>query len=664
MMTDIGTGNFVNSDLARERPNRVLITRGKVNLQFNNTDISEVVRTIFGELLNQTYIISPDVKGTVTFSTAKPIARSQLKYVLETFLSWNSAALILREGIYHVVPLDSAVPGHLSPSVGELPVEPGYEVQIVPLKYIAASEMTKLLEPFLTKNALLYADDNRQFLVLAGTLDQLRNYLRTVEIFDVNWLTGMSVGIFPLEVTEPEVIIDELTLLFGAEEDGGALANQIRFMPMARLNAIVAMTSQPEYLKKIKQWTDRLDRQAGQSKEQRLFVYPVNNFDAKILSEILGSLFGAGDQVDVSRGRTEPRRASQSKVAPGLTPVEVSKDGVSTVPTMAGSFLNSPSGVSVGAIDGEPISFTAIEQNNALLIKATASQYRGILDAIRQLDIMPLQVLIEATILEVTLSDGLSYGVEWFLNNAADEFLESEDARGNGFMRAGREGLSYLVGRRNVGVAVSALRQSGKTKLLSSPSLWALNNQAASITVGTQIPVNVTSIDPGGDTDVITSNVQFRDTGVILEVTPRIHPGGLVFLDVALNISNPVGPADSNGNVSIAQRALQTNIAVQGGQAVLLGGLISESGIDSESGVPILSGMPILGELFNSKNRDSTRTEIIAIITPTVVSNDSKSNAIFEEYQRRFQYVSPPDQMKTQPESEVEIAPAKQEDRG
>jgi general secretion pathway protein D len=632
--TYVGTGSFINRKVALQRPGRPVAVEGKVALEFSDTNISEVVRTILGELLEETYIISPEVQGVVTFSTAKPIPETQLRYVLETLLSWNSASLVLREGIYHIVPTEKAIAGQLSPSIGPLPNEPGYDVQIVPLKYIAASEMLVLLKPFLTEKAVLHADNERSFLMLAGTVDQLRNYMRTIEIFDVDWFEGMSVGIFRLEVAEPSQVIQELGTLLG---ENSGIKKQVRFMPMNRLNSVVAITQKPDLLKKIKKWTERLDQQldlAGNSAEQRLYVYHVKNVDAKKLSETLKGIFSSSEM-----NARETKRTSSSALSPGLVPVEIDRNGsVEGVNSLSPDSENNQ-GLSVQSFSDSDVSISFVEQNNALLIKSSPIEYRSILNAIKQLDVTPLQVLIETVILEVTLTDGLSYGVEWYLKNAASEFLTTNSSSGgDGFLRLGSEGVNYLLGKDNIGVAISALKSGGKTKILSSPSLWALNNQRASINVGTQIPIVSTSIDTSGNGEEI-SQVQYLDTGVILTVTPRIHPGGLVFLDVSQNISNPTGSADSRGNVSIAQRELKTKVAVNSGETVLLGGLISDVGIDGQSGVPLLSKIPVLGNIFGRTSKDLTRTEIVAFITPTVIYNEEKTNQIMEEYQQRFQYI-------------------------
>ncbi|MGK0410346.1 MAG: general secretion pathway protein D [Shewanella psychromarinicola] len=630
-----GDGKLFNQQLAAKRDKNVNTGEGDISLQFNQTDISEVVRTIFGELLNETYIISPNVQGKITFSTAKPINKDQLIYTLETLLNWNALALIFREGIYHIIPIQEAIMGNITPSTGALPQTPSYEVQIIPLQYITASQLVELLRPFLKPNALIHTDDARRMIMLAGSPDQLRNYLNTIKIFDVNWLKGMSVGIFSLEVTDPNTMIQEINQLLNI--DNSPMRQQIRLMPMERINSIVAVTAQPEYLQTIQQWVERLDQQVSKIKGQNLYVYNVENVDADKLTGTLNSIFDDQSGTASTQNNTNRRLPPASNVTPGMDMVRITRDGTQAI--------NSPSGndneVSLAVISQGDISFTAIAENNSLLIKASPTQYRTILNAIKQLDVMPLQVLIEANILEVTLSDGLSYGVEWFLNNATEGFTSSNNAEGNGFLSLGTAGLSYRIANDRIGAAISALKTSGKTKVLSSPTLWALNNEAASITVGTQIPVNTTSINTSGSGDTITSEVQFRDTGVILNVTPRINPGGLVFLDVSQNISTPTGGADSNGNVSISQREISTKVAVDSGQTVLLGGLISETQVKSRQGVPLLSDIPILGHLFSSNSTDTIKTEIIVSIKPTVINSKGEFDALTEEYRRRFKHINP-----------------------
>ncbi|MFZ1724938.1 MAG: type II secretion system protein GspD, partial [Dokdonella sp.] len=331
------------------------------------------------------------------------------------------------------------------------------------------------------------------------------------------------------------------------------------------------------------------------------------------------------------------------------------------------------SGAATGAVAGNgdsDIRITAVEESNQLLIMATPAEWDSMQAAIRKLDIAPLQVHIETKILEVTLSGDLKFGVKWWFAGLKGEgydgasYTNPNDPNGypipNRLDRqrsllgaatspaaAGNFFYSYLNSKFQV--ALSALQSSGQAKILSAPSLMVMNNQEAEINVGTRIPVLTQSIigigtlqtnNAGTTTNQGIGQTTYLDTGVILQVKPRVNPGGLVYMDVSQEVSKP-GVVSANGNREINKRTLDTSIAVQSGQTILLGGLISEDDQDSDDGVPGLSRVPVLGKLFGSTSRSHQRTELIVLITPEVVSNSDEAREITEEYKRQFQNLNP-----------------------
>ena len=631
-----GSGRFIDEQAAQRLLAEQSTGGGGVSLNFEQAELSDVVQTILGNLLQKNYVIGPGVNGKVTFSTAKPIAKDQLLPVLEMLLSWHKAALLSSNDQYHVLSLGQAIPGNLTPSVGPIDLQGGYEVRAVPLEYIAPSEMKKLLQPFAPAQAIVSADDQRNLLILAGTAQQLQRYLQTVAIFDVDWLAGMSVGLFPLKIVDAGTVLQELQTLFGSGSQS-PMAGLLRFMTIERLNAIVVITPQADYLRTVQGWIERLDRGGQQATDTRLYVYNVRNVKAVDLAQTLTQLYQRA-QGRVAGKRPPLTQKNVGQVAPGLEPVEITSINAVDKQPPKPIPVSAPRGLTM--VDGENIAISAEVENNTLLIRANPRQYAIILNAIERLDVAPLQVLIEARVVEVTLNDALSYGVEWFLKNQAlVQFPELETANRFKAGQIGAAGLSYSTANADVGAIITALGSVAESRILSAPSLLVLNNQAASITVGQQIPVNTTSIS-SGDSDQLVSRVQFRDTGVTLNVLPRVNPGGLVFLDVTQSVSTPLAGTDENGNVAVAQRALETQVAVQSGRTIILGGLISEDNLNSDRGVPLLSRIPIIGALFGRKEESFNRTEIIVFITPTMVADD-RADAVWREYGRKFDYIEP-----------------------
>jgi general secretion pathway protein D len=677
-----GTGRLINYEAAAAaQPGGGRAAEGEVTFNFENQPIQAVVQSILGALLNENYSISPNVTGNVTFSTSKPITAEQALPVLEMLLSWTNNALVRKQGRYEVVPTKEAVAGNLSLGVGAPKIAAGYQVRVFPLKYIAPTEMQKLLKPYAKTDAVVSADNARSMIVLAGTAFELQSYERTINVFDVDWLKGMSVGVFGLRNVDVTKIMPEVDKIFG-EKAETPVGGMFRFIPMESTNSIIAITPQPEYLKRLQEWLYRLDVGAGENGSQ-LYVYDVKNVKAVDLSEHLNAIF---------TGRVSGARSTSGNTAPGLRSTNIGGIGgatsgginasnysanlnqrqtnTPTQPNLTTTGAGAPTGASGSKDNG--IRITPIEENNQLLIMSTPGEYDSILAAIRRLDVSPLQVQIEAKVLEVTLSGDLEFGVQWWLaglinaggNNTGYQYAYPFAPK-NGLAdrtRAslggatppnvnGANGLFYTFLNRNFQVALSALQTSGNSKILSAPSMVVLNNQQAQITVGTQIPIVQTSIlgyslptsstSTSNATNTGIGQVSYISTGVTLNVKPRVNPGGLVYMDVDQEVSAPGTPASGSTNPPISQRAVQTEIAVQSGQTVLLGGLISENDLVSESGVPGLSQIPLLGKLFGNTSRTRARTEIIVLITPQVITSSEDARTMTDEYQRRFESLAP-----------------------
>lgn len=654
-----GTGRFVSRAQASQDRSEPA-EEGEISFNFEGLPLQEVVKTILGDILNENYVIAPGVAGQVTFATARPVTEDQILPILEMLLSWNNAAMVYVDGRYQVMPRAQAIPGHLTPRMDSLSLQKGYEVRAVPLRFISPIEMEKLLKPYARDGAIINVDNARGLLTVAGTPRELQNYLDTIRTFDVDWLAGMSVGIFRLERVEVATVVTELEAVFG-EGSGTPLAGMFRFLPLERLNAVMVITPQPRYLDDAEAWVERLDR-GGSESGVRLYVYDVKHVKAVDLADTLNEVFGGTGRSGSSRSR-----GGAGEVAPGLQRAEISNVNTrrqrndQTQNQRASS--NRSGGVAL--VDGEEIRITAVEESNALLVRATPAQYDSIAQAIKRLDAVPLQVHVEVQVLEVSLNDSLQYGVRFFLDELArsgafnnffqgsDNVFPSDDSgatqpfrpRRDGGRITGETGLQYAYSgtNSNLGAILDLLQTTTNIRTVSAPSLLVLNNREANINVGTQIPVVTTRFanNTGGTSGNTIGSVQFRDTGVTLDVTPRVNPGGMVFMEIAQEVSNPTGQADATGNVSVNRRQIDTEIAVMSGETVLLGGLIQDNQETSRNGIPILKDIPGVGALFGSQGVSGLRTELLVLITPTVATNVEEARDITDEYQKRFKGIEP-----------------------
>uniref|UniRef100_A0A0S6Z009 General secretion pathway protein D n=1 Tax=Mizugakiibacter sediminis TaxID=1475481 RepID=A0A0S6Z009_9GAMM len=663
----LGSGQFVNAPAARPLRPVESAGGGQVVFNFENQPIQAVVKAVLGDLLKVNYSIAPGVQGSVTFATAQPIRSDEVLPVLEMLLSWTDNALVRQNGRYVVLPIKQATSGYLMPGLGAAAPADGFAARLYPLRYISATEMQKLLKPFARPEAFLLVDPARNLLVMAGTPAELASYQRTVQIFDVDWLQGMSVGVYSLQHAQVGDLMPELEKMFGPKGDT-PLAGMLRFIPIERTNAIVVISPQPAYLEEMREWIARMDNGGGN--DAQLYVYDVKNVKATDLAGYLNAIYNgaAPPQHEAGAGRVGPglQATSMSGGYDGTGKQGVGAFGQQDTLRPRGATTTAATPVPAAATPGDSgMSFTAVDENNQLLVRCRPGQWSDIQAAIRRLDTVPLQVQIETRILEVQLTGEFRFGVQWYLGGLIGNTDQTGNAPPNGNQygrrhagavglggtkyNASTDALFYSFISKDVQGVLRALESTGNTKVLSAPSLVVLNNQEATIQVGDRIPITQTFItsttvgttNASGTTTVpAQGEVQYLDTGVILDVIPRVNPGGLVYLDIQQQVSTP-GTPNVQGNPPISQRAISTQVAVQSGETVLLGGLIQQNEGVNDSGLPWVSRVPVVGRLFGTTDRTRNRTELLVLITPRVITNSAEARQVTDEYQRKFESLAP-----------------------
>ena len=640
---------------------------GDITLMFQDAPIEEVAMTILGDLLGRAYVVDERVKGSVSLKTGRPLAKEALIPVMENILKANNALLAENEGVFQILPASEGLSSVVTPSY-ELDRQKGYQIIVVPLQFISANEMKNVLRSLQGENAMIQTDPGRNILLVSGTQAELKNMLDTVEIFDVDQFKGMSTAIFRLSSSSAKKVIQELNSIFGfnGDENQGEV---LRFVEIERLNAILAITPQRRYLNTVSQWIDRLDR-VDNSIARTLHVYFVQNLRAGYLAQILSELFDA----DVSTQEGQDPAALAPGLSGGISQssgignsdsgfISGNADGISAgVPSGAGASLPgslSPntdrfssadqfnSGSNGSDNSNSPIKIIADEENNALVVKATKEEYQDIEDAIKRLDISPLQVLLEATIVEVELTGDLEYGTQWFFrNNDIDgntgiarlgDGVGGADAGLIGAATGGGFSYSLVDSGGIVRAVLSALAQDDKMQVLSSPSLMVLDNHTASINVGDQVPVRTSESTNTGTSDLVTSTIQFVETGVTLQVAPRVSQNGNVVMDIYQNIrtANPT-TSSAIDSPTIDQREVSTSVSVPSGDTIVLGGLIQDTNSDGNIGVPGLRNLPVLGPLFGTTTKRSERTELLVLITPTAIRNASEAREATNELRKKL----------------------------
>ncbi len=426
-----GTGVVVKGQTpgggAASIPRTQVAAGGGVVLNFEGADLREVIKNILGDILNENYMIDASVGGQVTIRTTSGIPRDALPATLETLLRMNGATMVKEDGIYKILPSAVAVRGNVTPQLGnsQRGLPPGFSVQIVPLRYIGTREMMRILEPLAKDATAIRPDDLRNLLVLSGTERELRHLLETIELFDVDWIAGMSVGIFTLQNADVKAVGQELDRIVG-DRNTGPLAGILRVIPIERMNALLVITPQPAYLEEAKKWIARLDQGSG-GDGPRFYVYNLQNQRAEKLGPLLTQAF---------TGRAAPATPTPPPtLAPGtpagtiVSPPTFQAQAQTTTPTPPTIQVTTPppqgpvaqaiarAAEGIGIVRN--IQVVADKDNNTLLIVATAPEYTVIEAALKKLDVPARQVAIEVTIASVTLTDELDFGVEWLFKGGA-----------------------------------------------------------------------------------------------------------------------------------------------------------------------------------------------------------------------------------------------------
>ena len=660
-----------------------------VTLNFEGAELREVIRNILTDILGESYTIDPAVGGTVTIRTTSGIPREALPATLEMILRSNGATMVKEGTIWKVVPAATAVRGNITPQLGNSSraIPPGFGVQIVPLKYVGVRQMMAILEPFQKDATTIRADDLRNLLIISGTELELRHMLETIDMFDVNWLAGMSFGLFTLQSAEVKTVVAELDKAMGPA-DKSPLGGILRIIPIERMNALLVVTPQPAYLEEAKRWIERLDKgDAGGG--VRFYVYQVQNSRAERIGPLLQQAFTgrapqqassgpptlapgtpAGTIVSPPSFQAQPSSAVPVPAQPQTTIVQQQGTqppaGGPVAQAVARALANTPVSADGGVGVVRNVQVVADKDNNTILIVATPAEYGVIEAALKKLDVPQRQVLIQVTIAEVALTDDLSFGVDWLFRGGAP----SGRGSGGNFNTtktpfnpqptptstttttsavglALQTGFNYILNSASfpggIQAALHLLDSYGSTRVISNPHLSALDNQKATIKVGDRIPIPQQTFVGGATTGTVnnafTTTSQYIDTGVLVQVTPHINAGGLVTLEVSAEVSNPGNPANPGDAPPISTRSVQTLLAVPSGQTMVMGGLITENKQNTSNGLPLVSRVPVLGGLFGNQDLKNNRTELVLFITPQVLESESDYQRVIEDLRRKMEQI-------------------------
>jgi general secretion pathway protein D len=664
-----------------------------VVLNLASVPLQQAAKTVLGDLVGVNYVVDPRVDGVVSVQTTHPVTKSDALELFQTALAPIGAVLVENRGIYRIVPADQSATGTISTGDGQRNVAAtsdnkditgaitdghasrasaigGNGVRIVQLKYVAATEVARVLEPMVPKGSIVQADDARNILALKGSPAEIDSMLDTVSIFDVDVMRGMSFAFVPVKTAQPEKLADELKAVFSSDKEG-PLKGRVRFIANTRLGAILVVTSQPGYLPRAQNWIKRLDAKVDGA-ESQLHVYRVQNRPVGELATILQSMFS--DQIKIVRpaSRNVSPRSRDANVANnsqnaagagapspgpggqgGLGQANTPGGGSGDLRNLARMMNNDGGSPATDPVEAAAPSNTgpelptlkivADETKNSLLIMANDRDYQRILRVLQGLDVVPSQVLIEAVIAEVDLNDDLQYGVQWQLQKGGTPTATFTAAAAGG-VAAIFPGFNYAFNAANVAATLSALNSLTHVNVISTPSLMVMDNKTARLQVGDQVPITTqTATSTVTASTAIVNSITMQDTGVILSVTPHINESGRVQLDIEQEVSSVVQTTSSTINSpTIQQRKVQTTVVVNNGEVLALGGMIQDSHSKTSSQIPILGSLPLIGGAFANKDNTVNKTELLVLITPRVVRDGVENRLVTEEYRRKFKEVYMP----------------------
>lgn len=616
-----------------------------VSLNFESTDLKDIIIT-FCELLKVDYILDPNISGKITLQTFKKVHIKDLFQVLEKILILNNLTVIKTGNFYRFMPIEPAKKETFHVFVGKdgdlLPPIDRLIVQIIPLKHVTAVSMKRIIKPLLSKRAQFLDVPDTNNLIVIDTANNVKRILDIVAVLDISTLDKLQVKLFPIEFSSVIELASELQEIFTALGYASKdKATVLKFVPILRLNSLMVVSNFPDLIDTIKFWISNLDKPIIAGLEKRTYVYYVQNAKADQLAGILNQLY----QVDKSKINKTGKRVKKSKVRERIARRK-SKPGIST--KAKSPLLVEVKSIPQGELSGEifiiPDQFT-----NSLLIRTDPGNYPAILDTIKYLDLMPLQVLIELVVLELTIDDQTRAGLDWAIKSNSSLAIGSSSTAGLSIGETLAEsatsllaqGFSFVATTDKMSLLFQAFSQDSKINVLSNPVLITSENMPASINITNEIPIESTTIStPTAGQPLTQTTIQYKSVGIKLEVTPQINKDRFVTMQINQEVSN-VNEASSFTQPSFFTRSTQTTVVVKDNQTLVIGGLMETQKSESNVGVPILKDIPLFGYFFKAASKRVRKTELMIFITPHVIANISEAESVTQDFQSRLLNLKP-----------------------
>ena len=658
-------------------------------LNFDNADIYEFIQVI-SETLGINYIVDPKVKGSVNIRSAQKIGKDQLFGVFQKILHVNGLDVRNEGDYYSIHPSKGGVPQQIygPGESGSLKASSRLVVQIIPVAHLASTEAQKLVEPYLSEVGTIYNLASQNTLIVSDFEGKVLDIVSVLSRLDVSPLAALKVRMVRVENAPLFTLRDELQEILTAMTVNPKEHEAVSIIALERVNSLLLISKSEQLLESTDRWIRELDVVPAEGREP-VYLYNVRNSVASELAALVNAFISGGEAApaaeqmksgleretgtgglnkssslsggsgDISTKSLTGQSSSGLKPDTGVdTPGASVGAGKSesfgkTTTSAARTGAGKRSGKNATSLQfgGEP-SLLADDGRNIILIRAERADYLRLLKLLERLDNLPRQVLIEVMVAEVTLNDSWEFGIEWALKNNklninGSKYGQYFSTTAGSATTSGLKKINEPLGK-SYGFAYSIFNSSGDlvgllnaiaaqtdVSLLSSPQILVLNNEQAFVNVGDQVPVVTSESVPLNSTALQTSTVQYKDTGTILKVRPRINHDGLIILDVDQQVSEARKNTDLGGPSSpiFSTRELKTKLAVKNGQSIMLGGLIKKGTTNEESKIPLLGDIPLLGWAFKYGKKSNAKTELLVMITPYLIESDD----VLEQYIKKFQ---------------------------
>ena len=600
-----------------------------VEFNYEQADLRIVLEQL-AEVLSISLVIDPSIddKVSVRTSPSQPLTQADI-WPLIGLLTRDAGVVVEQVGnFYNVRKAPNSLPRSII-SPEDLGDSSSSEVmQITPLTFVSIESAIGVIEPLLDSGGSIRRLLSPNMLAISGSEELLTRVNALLSIIDSDPFLNQGLFLRRLDNASAVEVATELNEILQLVE-GGSPTYQVK--GIERINAILVTAPASRGFQEINRWVQILDA-ASQEQVEQLFYYPVKNLSAVELGETLSDIFEAEngrDSLSSPEGLGERAFIDRSS--------DQDQEGIATSRRGTTGVENAAAAANL------KVSIVADEATNSLLIKSTVRDYRQLLTTINQLDAVPLQVMINAVIAQITLTDSNRFGVDWtrVASNSAVQPISTETS--TGYVPSSLGGLmfskSFIDGAAQVDATLQAISVNNEVELLARPSLTVINNQEGEIQIGSQVPVQ--QGQSLGTAGVSTTNIQYRDTGIVLSITPQINSDGIVNLAIRQELSSVESGAEGvNNNPIFNNQEINTTVVVRDGENVVLGGLIQTDVESLNTGVPVLNRVPLVGNLFSYRQQATQRRELFIVLRPEIVNLNSQSSGRYSDILQRFELAS------------------------